>query len=164
MRTYQRGQSWYIDFTHDGRRIRKKVGSKKDAENALAAVKADILRGEFRFTKDRKILFKDFAKEYLEYAKVNKRSWRRDDVILENNLKPFFGDMLLSKIGPRHIEEYKRMRLEKVKPGTVNRELTCLKHMFTVAERFGRFEGKNPAKQVRFLQYRQYVMKILSRE
>lgn len=164
MRTYQRGQFWYIDFTHDGRRIRKKVGSKNDAENALAAVKADILRGEFRFVKEKKVLFKDFSEEYLEYAKINKRSWRRDDVILENNLKPFFGDMLLSKIGPRHIEEYKKMRLEKVKPGTVNRELTCLKYMFTVAEKFGRFEGKNPVKQVRFLQYRQHVMRVLSRE
>jgi len=164
MRVYQRGQSWYIDVIHDGRRIRKKIGSKKDAENALAAVKADILRGEFRFTKDKKVLFKDFAKEYLEYAKVNKRSWDRDDAVLRNNLTPFFGNMLLSKIGPRHIEEYKKLRLDKAKPGTVNRELTCLKYMFTVAEKFGRFEGKNPVKQVRFLQYRQYVMRVLSRE
>jgi hypothetical protein len=51
-----------LDFFYDGRRIRKKVGSKKDAENALAAVKADILRGEYRFTKDKKILFKNFAR------------------------------------------------------------------------------------------------------
>ncbi len=62
MRIYQRDQIWYVDFSHDGRRVRKKVGSKKDAENALAAVKADILRGEYKFTKDNKISFKDFAK------------------------------------------------------------------------------------------------------
>ncbi|NOR52737.1 MAG: hypothetical protein GQ536_01420 [Candidatus Aminicenantes bacterium] len=62
MRTYQRDQIWYVDFSHNGRRIWKKVGSKKDAENALAAVKADILRGEYRFKSESKIRFEDFAK------------------------------------------------------------------------------------------------------
>ena len=163
MRKYQRGQIWYVDYYYDGRRIRKKVGSEKDAENALAAIKADILRGEYRFRKDRKIRYENFAKEYLDYAKVNKRSWGRDESSLKR-LLPFFGNLLLSKITPRHIEEYKRVRLDKVKPGTVNRELASLKHMFTIAEKLGRFDGKNPVKQVKFLQERQYVMKILDRE
>jgi integrase len=165
MRIYQRDETWYIDFSHDGKRIRKRVGSKRDAKNALAAVKVDILRGEYRFTKDKKILFKNFAKEYLEYAKVNKRSWHRDEVILRNNFLPFFGEMLLSKITPRHVDEYKKLRLQNKKsPGTINRELTCLKHMFTIAEKFRRFEGKNPVKQMKFLQYRQYGMKALNRD
>jgi integrase len=72
--------------------------------------------------------------------------------------------MLLSKIAVRHIEEYKRMRLDKVKTGTINRELASLKHMFTIAEKLGKFDGKNPVKQVKFFQERQYVMKILDRE
>jgi len=163
MRKYQRDQIWYVDYYYDGRRIRKKVGSEKDAENALAAIKADILRGEYRFKKDRKIRFEDFAKEYLDYAKVNKRSWGRDESSLKR-LLPHFKDMLLSKITPRHIEEYKRMRLDKVKTGTINRELASLKHMFTIAEKLGKFDDKNPVKQVKFFQERQYVMKILDRE
>ena len=163
MRIYQRGKTWYVDYYYDGRRIRRKVGSEKDAENALAAIKADILRGEYRFKKDRKIRFEDFAKEYLDYAKINKRSWGRDESSLKR-LLPFFGNMLLSKIAVRHIEEYKRMRLDKVKTGTINRELASLKHMFTIAEKLGKFDGKNPVKQVKFFQERQYVMKILDRE
>lgn len=163
MRKYQRGQIWYVDYYYDGRRIRRKVGSEKDAENALAAIKADILRGEYRFKKDRKIRFEDFAKEYLDYAKINKRSWGRDESSLKR-LLPFFGNCLLSKITVRHIEEYKRMRLDKVKTGTINRELASLKHMFTIAEKLGKFDDKNPVKQVKFFQERQYVMKILDRE
>ncbi|NIO48011.1 MAG: tyrosine-type recombinase/integrase [Candidatus Aminicenantes bacterium] len=163
MRIYQRDKTWYVDYYYEGRRIRKKIGSKRDAENALAAIKADILRGEYRFKKDRKVRFEDFAKEYLEYAKINKRSWTRDESSLKRLLS-FFGDMLLSKISARHIEEYKKMRLEKVKTGTINRELACLKHMFTIAEKLGRFDDKNPVKQVEFFQERQYVMKILDRE
>jgi integrase len=163
MRKYQRGQTWYVDYYYEGRRIRKKVGSEKDAENALAAIKVDILRGEYRFKKDRKIRFKDFAKEYLDYAKINKRSWSRDESSLKR-LLPFFKDMLLSKITVRHIEEYKRMRLDKVKSGTINRELASLKHMFTIAEKLGKFDDKNPVKKVEFFQERQFVMKILDRE
>lgn len=160
MRKYKRGQIWYVDYYYEGRRTRKKVGSEKDAENALAAIKADILRGEYRFKKDRKIRFEGFAKEYLDYAKINKRSWRRDESSLIR-LLPHFKDMLLSKITPLHIEEYKKIRLDKVKPSTINRELTCLKHMFTIAERFRKFDDKNPVKEVKFFQERQYIMRIL---
>ena len=163
MGVYKVGNKYYIDFYIDGRRVRKPVGSKRDAENALTAVKADILRGEYKFKKDRKIRFEDFAKEYLEYAKTNKKSWKRDELCLKTFI-PFFGNMLLSKITPLHIEKYKRMRLDEVKPGTVNRELACLKHIFTTAEKFRKFEDKNPVKEVRFLQERQYVMKVLDRE
>jgi len=124
MGIYKVKDSWYIDFYSDGRRIRKAVkgGSKKDAENALFAVKADILRGEYKFKQDHMTRFEDFAKEYLEYAKVNKRSWTRDETSLKwliSHLK----DFRLSKITPKHIEDYKKARLEKVKPSTINREL-----------------------------------------
>ena len=163
MGIYKVKNTYYIDFYADGRRIRKPVGSRRDAENALAAVKADILRGEYRFKKDRKIRFDDFAKEYLDYAKVNKRSWGRDESSLKR-LLPLFGDLVLSKITPRHIEEYKKMRLDKVKPSTINRELICLKHMFTIAAKFGKFDGKNPVKEIKFFQERQYIMKILDKE
>ena len=163
MGVYKVGNKYYIDLYADGRRVRRAIGSKRDAENALSAVKADILRGEYRFKKDRKIRFEDFAREYLEYAKVNKKSWGRDESSLKR-LLPFFGDCPLSKITVRHIEEYKRMRLDKVKSRTINRELASLKHVFTIAEKLGKFDGKNPVKQVKFFQERQYVMKILDRE
>lgn len=162
MGIYKVGQKYYVDFYADGRRVRKAVGNRKDAENALTAVKADILRGEFKFKREYRVRFEDFAKDYLEYSKINKRSWGRDESSLKH-LVSYFKNMLLSKINPQHIEEYKKMRLDKVKPSTINRELICLKHMFTIAEKFGKFDGKNPVKEVKFFQERQYVMKILDR-
>ena len=162
MGIYKVKDTWYIDFYADGRRIRKAVGSRRDAENALAAVKADILRGEYRFKKDRKIRFEDFAKEYIEFAKINKRSWLRDECALKK-IVPHFEGLVLSKITPHHIEEYKKSRLDDgVTPGTINRELSCLKYVFTVAERFRKFDGKNPVKEVKPLQERKFVMKILA--
>jgi integrase len=163
-------ETWYIDYYADGKRLREAIGSKTAAKKALHARTTDILRGEFRFKKEKKIRFEDFAKEYLEYSKINKRSWLRDETSLKN-LLPFFKDVLLSKINPQYIEDYKRMRLNteslrkrKIKPATINRELSCLKHIFTIAARFEKFEGKNPVKETKFFQESQYIMRILSKE
>lgn len=49
MGLYQVGNKWYVDLYVDGRRKRKAIGSRKEAENALTAIKADVLRGELKF-------------------------------------------------------------------------------------------------------------------
>ena len=107
------GKNWYVDIYHNGQRIRKKAGSKKDAENALIAIQADIFRGEFKFSSNRKIKFEKFAEEYLnKYSKINKRSWKRDEASLKS-LLPYFKDFILPKITPKHIEDYKKLRFGK---------------------------------------------------
>ena len=157
-------KTFYIDYYFHGKRIRESIGhNRKEAEESLAARKTDIRRGEYRFQKDHKIFFSDFALLYLNYAKINKRSWKRDEICIKN-LLPSFGDLLLSRIAPADIESYKEERLKKISPPTVNRELACLRYMFTVAEQLGKFEGKNPVKEVKFLQQRQYVFYVLTKE
>lgn len=165
MRVYRRGEGWYLDVRYDGRRLRKKIlgaRTRTEADKALAAVRADILRGEFNFKQEKKILFKDFAKEYLVYAKINKRSWKRDQVSLKN-LNAFFCRFLLSKINPKHIEDYKIQRIEQVKPATVNRELALLKFMFSLAIKW-RYVKENPVKEVKQFPERKIEMKILGRD
>lgn len=157
-------KTFYIDYYFHGRRIREAIGqNRKEAAEALAARRTDIHRGEYKFKKDHRIFFSDFAGEYLQYAVTNKKSWKRDKIILKN-LAPFFGDILLSRIAPADIENYKKERLKKVSPATVNRELSLLKHLFTVAEKLRKFDGKNPVKEVKFLQQRQYVFKVFTKE
>ena len=162
MGVYQRGKNWYADYYYEGKRIRKTVGSRKDAENALAAIKADILRGEYKFKRERSIRFEDFAREYLEYSKVNKKSWKSDQVSL-NRLVPFFGHLRLSKITPRFIEEYKQKRINEVKSASVNRELACLKFMFTLAKKW-KLVDENPVKEVKLFREQKIVMQILNKE
>jgi len=48
------------------------------------------------------------------------------------------------------VEKYKAKRLEKVAPATVNRELACLKHMYTKAIEWG-YLKINPVKSVKLL-------------
>ena len=72
---------WYIDFTCKGRRIRRIVGfSKREADAVVAAIKADILRDQYGFAKQRKqILFEELAEKYYEqHSKINKKSYKTD--------------------------------------------------------------------------------------
>lgn len=59
----------------------------------------------------------------MEHAKANKRSWLRDEQML-NHLGTFFGkEVLLAEITPIQIEDYKLQRRGKIADSTVNREL-----------------------------------------
>ena len=83
---------WWIDFRCKGRRIRKLIGaSKREAEERVTKIKADILRDPYGYGQKRpEIYFEDHAKEFLElYSKQNKRSWARDETSLDH-LKKFF--------------------------------------------------------------------------
>jgi len=163
MGIYKVGETWYIDYYADGRRIREVVGEKKsEARAALEARKGEIRTGKFHFKEEKRILFEKFADEYMEYAKLNKKSWLRDEISLKH-LIPHFKGMSLLKINPKHIEDYKRKRLDKVKPATVNRELTLLKFMFSLARKW-KYANENPVKEVKFFQERQLIIHTLNKE
>jgi hypothetical protein len=70
-------------------------------------------------------------------SKVDKKpeSYKRDQLSLKH-LKEFFKKKRLNEIKPILVEHYKRKRIEDGRtPGTVNRELACLKHLFSIAVR-----------------------------
>ena len=163
MGVYKVGNIWYIDYYVDGKRIREVVGPiKTEAKAALEARKGEIRTGKFHLKEEKRILFEKFAGEYIEYAKANKRSWMRDEISLKH-LIPHFKGVALSKINPKHIEDYKRKRLDKVKPATINRELTLLKFMFSLAKKW-KYANENPVKEVKFFQERQLVIRTLKKE
>ena len=153
MGIYKRGDNWYIDYRVKGKRVRKKIGpSKRLAETALKDVLVKVAKGEFLGVyEEKKLLFKDFAKEYLEYAKSNKstNTYLSNQFSINMNLVPFF-NQYITDITPSMIERFKSMRLKEVKPATVNRDLACLKHMFTIANSWG-YTKHNPTKDIQLL-------------
>ena len=164
MSVFQKGQNWYIDYYIKGQRKRKKIGpSKKLAVQVLKDVHVKIAKREYLGVhEEKKIIFEDFAKQYLEYSKANKSSSsnKRDHVALNPNLIPVFKGMYLFEITAPMIEKYKADRLKKVEPATVNREMACLRHMFTKAISWGYIKGspltevkklKEPPGRVRYL-------------
>jgi len=142
---------WYVDFTAQGKRYRHFGGyTKEQARNTLAKLRIAKYDEKLGFSKPERtpVLFEKFADEFLElYAKQNKRSWVRDEISL-NNLKLFFKGDGLEDIGPEKVERYKANRKMEVSPATVNRELACLKTLFSKAVEWGRIE-KNTVRTVK---------------
>jgi integrase len=98
----------------------------------------------------------------MEYAKVNKRSWLRDEQLL-GHLQRYFGkDVQLAEIDIARIEGYKIERRNKVSGSTVNRELALLKRMFNLAIDWDDFPGRNPVCKVRFFKEFNTGSRVLS--
>ena len=156
---------WYIDFTFNKKRIRAFGGyTKEQARNTLTKLKMQCLNKKMGFEMEKKpdILFKDFANEFMEsYAKINKRSWKRDQTSL-NNLIPFFKSMFLSNITAAAIEKYKAKRLKDgVAVATINRELTCLKTIYNKANEWERVNC-NPAANIKNFKENNKIQIILN--
>ena len=90
MGVFKRGKVYWIDFYDQNRkRIQESSHSSnlRDAENLLTLRKAAVLRGVYK--QPVKITFGDFGKRYMEHAKTNKRSWLRDQQMLETSVTVF---------------------------------------------------------------------------
>lgn len=154
---------YVIDYYYQGKRRREVAGTnKREAENFLAKRKTEILEGKFNIKRTEKVRFSDFAATYMEHSKANKRSWDRDRTLLIN-LLPVFGAKTLDSITSLMIEEYKQQRLRKVKPGTVNREIALLKHLFNMAITWG-MATVNPMRGVKLLREDNVPVRFLTKE
>jgi len=161
---FSKDGEWFLDFTFKGKRIRQFGGATKEAaRNALAKLRVERLEEKLGLRPAEgpaPIPFDKFADEFLEvYSKQNKRSWKRDEILL-NNLKRHFKGSSLQSIGAEQVERFKAQRKTEmveyfkatkktpVKPATINREITCLKTLFNKAVEWGRIES-NPIRLVK---------------
>lgn len=136
----KRGKSWIIDYYYQGKRIRETIDTnKKMAEDALEARKGEIVQGRFKLEDIRPgPRFEDFAPDYFEWAKINKRSYRREIYRYKKVLLPFFKGKRLNEINTWLIEKFKLSMAKEHKPATVNRELSLLSIMFSKAIEWGK--------------------------
>ena len=165
MGIYKRGRVWWIDYFDQNReRMQESSHStnRRDAESLLNVRKSEVLRGVFK--RPVKITFGEFGTRYMNHAKVNKRSWLRDEQML-GHLKRFFGnERQLSDILPADIEGYKAHRRPVVSGSTVNREMALLKRMFNLAIEWDLFLGQNPFRKVQFFREFNTGLRVLSPE
>ncbi|MEE9271148.1 MAG: tyrosine-type recombinase/integrase [Candidatus Krumholzibacteria bacterium] len=132
------GVTYGISYKFDGTVIREMVGTRTDAKLELANRRVDISEGRNPRPK-RAPLFRDFANEYLEWSKDNKRSWRRDKTILQH-LRARFDNKRLDQIQTKDVQDFIANRAKeftptgkRVSPRTVNLERSCLRRMFSLA-------------------------------
>jgi hypothetical protein len=144
---------WHYDFRVNGRRYRNttETADKQKAKNYEAKERSRILDGRHGIRRLPDITFTQFSDTYLkDHAELHKRSVDRDREILKV-LKRAFGSLILHEITAHRVEQFKRERLagkwrghnttsaaKPIKPATVNREIDCLRSVFSKAVEWGK--------------------------
>lgn len=166
-----------INVMVDGQRIHRVIGRESEgttrtqAEEFIEKIRQDAKHNRLSLPKGRKIVlsFRSAVEKYL--VKLDEEGGK--DLVMKRrrfslHLVPFFGDVPLSKISSYDIERYKKKRLHEVairgahdkaklknvkqkttSPGTVNRELAALSHLFSKAMEWGWID-RRPATIKRF--------------
>ena len=156
MGVYLRGKSWWIEYRYKGKRYWEAIGPDKDlAVDVLSQRRIEIR--ENRFFPDKRtpadpIPFHKFAKEYIQWAKTNKKaSTCVRELCIMRSFDLEFAGKHIHEISVLDLEKWKSKRKEaRMKPATVNRELALLKHLFAMAVRWHKI-GENPAREVKRL-------------
>ncbi len=118
------------------------------AKQVEAKLKMDIIKGDI-LGETPKITFAELWKEYLEWAKVNKKSWKTDEYRCKKHLLLRFGNRKLEGITARDVEKMiTDLAKEGAKPATIVRVVALLRHMFNMAIKWRYFNGLNPVSTV----------------
>lgn len=134
---YIRSGDYWIRWTCDGQKHRKKIGkSLKQAvamvEKMRTLVREGRFREEFGARPKQKPRLADAIERQLTLARTEKRSWK-DDRRYARYWNEYFKKCSLESIRSSDIERYKAERLREVKPATVNRAIAYLKRVFNLA-------------------------------
>ena len=139
---------WYVRYSINGKDKWQSVGkvgevTKTVAQRRLEEVKRKIRMGIYDYEENATL--ESLEDNFIKYVKDTKnlRTWKKRKEQLKT-LKTFFQDKTLNRITPGDIDDYKSFRLENVKPATVNRELSTLRHIINYAKRHKKFYGDNP--------------------
>jgi integrase len=137
---------WWIKYHRDGRAHYETANTDKKAE-ALKLLKlreGDIAKGIPVSAKISRLLFEEAADDIVNDHKVNaKRSLKTVELRLRLHLKPFFGGRRMLAITTVDVRRFVKHRQDGgASNGEINRELTHLKRMFTLAVQAGKLVSR----------------------
>lgn len=133
---YLRGKTWWLDFTHEGKRHVTRLGrniSRTVAGELARVQRGAILKGEAGIggPKLKDPLFEEAAQEFTAWAETNRKArTARDYREIVERLKGVFAGRRLRQIDELSIERHKRARVAAGAPVSANRELAVLKSLF----------------------------------
>lgn len=175
MGIYRSGSGYVIDFRFRGRRLRRytKLKTKAEAREAEALWRAQLSRGEVGLLPVPRLTFAEFVeRDYLPWygaLRPNQASTIRRRVVALAAPLRFFGEMMLTDIGPGEVETYRGRRIGQhsrhtgrpVGPATVNRETDALRSVFDLVVR-RRMMAANPVSGVGKLREPDPPQRVLS--
>jgi len=166
-RKFKNGHKWCVDvMLPNGKRYRKVIGTKKQAEKVQRKIESEIVEGKWDVRDTEDVPFSSLVKEYLEYIEVNRAAstFTVNKCRIEANLIPYFGDTPLNQINLQMVDRYKYMRIrDGIAPGTVNEELKRISHMLNMAIKW-KYIDKNIVSSVEKLKVPERVPRFLGQE
>jgi len=125
---------------------------KETAEKVLKKIETEVAEGKYLdIRKSEKILFEDFAAEYIKtHVRLESKSPKNQEYMINQMVVRFKGKNL-DQIDGLKIRQYMAERLKSVRPASVNREFQILRCMFNRAIDWGMFYGNNPASGIKCL-------------
>ena len=155
--TFGRDKKYRVCVSVKGQRVTRVVDNLTIARQTEAAIKGDMVRGEFEINHKKKPVhtLNEVWARYLPYAKEHKKSWIDNLRYYGKHLEPRFGMKSLDSISPIDIE---RMKLE-LKKGvnrrgkpfaaqTIKHQLVILRRLYNLARKWGMYDGKSPLESV----------------
>lgn len=104
-----RNGRWYARIKVRGQQRWKSAPTRKDAEILLGRMREDASRDRMGFGKVQRTTLKEYAPRFLAWAKLHKRSWKRDEMYLVP-LVDALGHYRLSELTRARIEDYMAQR------------------------------------------------------
>lgn len=161
---------WWYKFVYDGAVYQASTGTKNrlDAEGVASKARLVAIEGKYNIRRQKATPpFKDAMARFIEHARQehpdHPNTAKRYETA-SKSLNAVFGSKKLHVITPDEIEQYKTARLgKKLKPATVNADLTCMKAMFNYFVELDVLV-KSPAARVKFLPANNEKMRVVSFE
>lgn len=133
---YLRGKTYWVKYYRNGKAYRESTHSEKEsvAKRLLQKREGQIVEGRFPGLMAEKTMFKELTEDYLTDYRVNQRKSTFRAEISVRHLLGFFDNFRANQIDTPAVKRYVEMRLEQgVENATINRELTSLKRIFSLA-------------------------------
>lgn len=142
---------WVIHYRIGSKQKMKTIGKtdKRTAQKVFTQFMADLARNSFGINEIKRVTLSDYIKEYLEYAAIEKApsTLAREGRILRK-LKNFTGELFLTDITIKLLEDYRLQSQKLINEETINLEFRHFKAIFNRAKKLG-YLSENPFSEIK---------------
>ena len=139
-----------------GKRKTKMVHNLELAREIETELKSKINRKEYNIFNKPIPTLDEVWEKYLPFIMENKKTFRDDVYNYNKHLKSTFGSLRLDRISPFIIEKFmlemkkkENCRGKSYAPATIKHQLILLTRLYSIAEKWGLYDGDNPTTKVK---------------